>query len=120
MRLATKTLESLLTATGAIVTVPKTAVKQGAKLWLRLDRILQRHDRKGELRASIFGISAQEFRELQKKFTFEQLVRQFGFPDLHGYCKALLGKLKDELRQKGWSQRRIDQFLSSRVARFAM
>lgn len=117
MRLATKTLESLLTATSAIVDAPKTAVTGGTKLWVRFDRILQRHDRKGELRASLLGISAEQFRELQKKSSFEDLVRRFGFRDLHGYCQALLGKVKDELRLKGWSQARIDQFMHARVDR---
>lgn len=117
MRLATKTLESLLTATSAIVEAPKLTVTQSTKVWQRLDRILQRHDRKGELRASLFGISAEKFRELQKKSNFEQLVRHFGFGDLHGYCQALLGKVKDELHLKGWSQARIDQFAHARIAR---
>lgn len=117
MQLATNTLESLLTASAAIVNAPQRAAKKTAKLWQRLDRILQRHDRKGKLRAGLLGITPQKFRELQKKQSFEQLVRQFGFIDIRSFCTAVLGKVKDQLRSKGWSQNRIDHYIGRRSGR---
>ena len=117
-QLATSTLESLATATNAVIVAPKLNKVSSRKLWSRLDRILRRHDRKGELRAKILAISPEKFRELQKKKNLEQIVRQFGFKDMIGFAKALLGKLKEELHGRGWSSSRINQMISAKSHRF--
>ena len=110
MRLATRTLESLITATQSVIQAPNTP----GKSWKKFERILKRHDRKGELLARILSITPEHYRELQKRLPLEQLVRQCGFRDSRSFALALLGKLKDELHLRGWSQARIERMLGAR------
>ena len=119
MQLAIGTLESLITATNAVIEAPKNDKVLPSKVWRKLDRILRRHDRKGELRAQILAISPEEFRKLQKRQGFEQTVRQSGFKDMLGFAKALLGKLKQELHGRGWSPKKINHLINTRSRHFA-
>lgn len=110
-QLSTKTLESLLVATMKVTsgTQAKAAMKH-------LDRALRRHDRKGELRAGILGIGVAEFRELQKKSHFDEIIKHGGFKERQDFCLALIGKLRSELLYRGWSRQRIDDCGTGKVA----
>jgi hypothetical protein len=115
MRISTKTLASLLLVTAVMAAAPGIGKKQ--KRETQFDRILQRHDRKSELRAEVLGISAPEFRELHKKMTFAEMVRRSGFASERAFRLALLGKLKNELHQRGWTSRRIERYVVARSGR---
>ena len=83
----------------------------------QFDRVLQRHDRKGELRADILGIEPYTFRALQKKLSFEEIAHRYGFKDDRAFRLALLGRLKNELHQRGWTTKRIEQYMIARSGR---
>lgn len=114
VKLTTKTIASLLlvTATTLVPHVSRNTEKQS-----QLERILQRHDRKGELRADILGMSAIEFREQHKKQSFEEIIRQRGFKNEAAFRVALFGKLRDELLHRGWSRQKIDRHVTERNER---
>lgn len=117
MRISTKTLASLLLVTAVAAAIPGISTKvPGVKKRResQFDRLLQRHDRKGEIRGEILGLSPLEFRDMQKKMSFEDIIRRHGFPDARAFRMALFGKLRNELRQRGWTRRRIDHFMVSR------
>lgn len=119
MRISTKMLASLLLVTAVMAAAPGIGKKlpTGRRQETQFDRILQRHDRKGELRAEVLGISAPVFRELHKKLTFAEIVRRSGFASERAFRLALLGKLKGELRQRGWSSQRIERYVVARSSR---
>lgn len=118
MRISTKTLASLLLVTAVAAAVPNrsSAAKRRAKP-SQFDRLLQRHDRKAELRAEILGIDPYELRTLLKKMPFDEIVCRFGFSSARDYRLALLGKLKNELRQRGWTTHKIEQYVLTRGGR---
>ena len=119
MRISTKTLASLLlvtvvaTAVPGISQIPKGKRRQGSQF----DRLLQRHDRKGEIRAEILGISPLVFRDLQKQMPFVDIARRYGFSSVRSFRLALLGKLKNELHNRGWTKQRIERFVVDRSGR---
>lgn len=122
MRISTKTVASLLLVTAVAVAVPGVSSKippgrKRLKYESRFDRLLHRHDRKGELRADVLGLDVRTFRELQKQYPFEQIAKQRGFKNAKLFRIALFGKLKSELRARGWSVRRIEDFVMTRSAR---
>lgn len=121
MRIATKTLASLL-----LVTAVATAVPGISKLPVRkrrqesqFDRLLQRHDRKGEIRAELLGLEPIEFRNMQKRVPFEAILRHRGFSSVRAFRLALLGKLKNELHERGWTTQRIDHYVVARSGRLS-
>lgn len=85
----------------------------------RLERIYQHHDRKHELRASVLGISAEELRAQLKVKSLESIVKKHGFKNRLMFYVAVTGKLKNELRRRGWSERKIEEFVQKRVARLS-
>ena len=119
MKLSTKTVASLLLVTAVasavpgISKIPRTKHRQESQF----DRLLQRHDRKGDVRADILGLSAPELRALLKTMPFEDIVRRSGFASTRSFRLALFGKLKNELRQRGWTSQRIDRYVVARSAR---
>jgi hypothetical protein len=119
MRISTKTLASLLLVTAVMSAAPGIGRKQNVqrRQETQFDRILQRHDRKAELRAEVLGINPLVFRELHKKLTFAEIVRRSGFASERAFRLALLGKLKGELRQRGWTTQRIDRYVLARSSR---
>jgi hypothetical protein len=121
MRLSTKTLASLLLVTAVAATMPGITKIPGRtrRRGSQFDRLLQRHDRKGELRAEILGISAADFRAKQKRQSFDEIARASGFSNPRAFRLALLGKLKEELHQKGWSAGRIEKFVVARRNRIS-
>lgn len=120
MRIPTKTLASLLLVTAVAAAVPGISRRKAGSEHRResqFDRLLQRHDRKGELRAEVLGMDAYTFRRLQKKLSFDEIARSSGFKDSRAFRLALLGKLKNELRMRGWTTRRIERHLTTRSGR---
>lgn len=125
MKVTTKALATILivamlslgnvTATSA-VRPSSTTDKEGDR---RLARIIKRHDRKLELRASVIGISTDQLKEELRTRDFEHVVKRYGFRSMRSFEAALTGKLKDELRRRGWSDHKINQVLSKRLDRLA-
>ena len=105
-QLSTKSVGSLLVATAATI---GDAGRAGQK---HLDRVLRRHDRKGELRAAILGMDPLEFRSQQQRRTFDELIRLHGFRGYGEFLVALRGKLRAELLARGWSRQRIDLYMT--------
>jgi hypothetical protein len=62
-------------------------------------------------------MEAHEFRRLQKKLSFDEIVRTAGFKDTRAFRLALLGKLKNELRLRGWTAHRIERHVVTRSSR---
>ena len=118
--LSTKTLASLLLVTTVAAAMPGMSTKLPHKRHRResqFDRLLQRHDRKGELRAEVLGLDPRTFREMKKRMTFAELVKKSGFVDVRAFRLAILGKLKNELRARGWTAQRIEKHVFSRSTR---
>lgn len=86
----------------------------------RLERVYQHHDRKHELRASVLGISAEELRAQLKEKNLGRIVKKHGFKNELSFYTAVTGKLKDELRRRGWSERKLEEHVQKRIARLAM
>ncbi|HEY5695747.1 MAG TPA: hypothetical protein VIQ80_02840 [Candidatus Saccharimonadales bacterium] len=119
MRISTKTLASLLIFTAVAAATPRLGSKERvqAKRNAQFDRILQRHDRKGELRAEILGLHPLEFRDLQKRMSFAEIAHRKGFHSEQAFRTALYGKIKNELHNRGWTTRRIEQYVMARSGR---
>ncbi|HSW77604.1 MAG TPA: hypothetical protein VLG36_02300 [Candidatus Chromulinivoraceae bacterium] len=119
MRISTKTLASLLLVTAVAVAAPGIGKRPGVRRRQesQFDRLLQRHDRKAELRAEVLGIAPYKLKEMQKKMAFEEITRQSGFTSVRGFRFALLGKLKDELHHRGWTPQRIERYVVARSSR---
>jgi hypothetical protein len=58
-----------------------------------------------------------QFRDLQKRKTFNEIIRKSGFNTERAFRLALLGKLKDELHHRGWTMQRIEQYVAVRSPR---
>lgn len=119
MRISTKTIASLLLVTAVMAAAPGIGRKPDNKRRQesQFDRILQRHDRKGELRAEVLGIDAVALKDMQKKMSFDDIVRQGGFASVRAFRFALLGKLKNELHNRGWTTQRIERYVLARSSR---
>lgn len=109
MKLSTKALASSLIA-AAINALPGRKRPVAQREAARYERILQKHDRKGELRASVLGVTPQEFKRLQKAHSLGEIVHQFGFQDEQSFYIAVVGRIKAELRQRGWNNQRLYRF----------
>jgi hypothetical protein len=89
------------------------------QLLRRLERVYQHHDRKHELRASVLGISSEELRAQLKARPLDTILKKHGFKNKLSFYTAVTGKLKDELRRRGWSERKIEEYVQKRLARLA-
>lgn len=105
-QLSTKSIGSLL---GAIAATIGDAGKRVSDK--HLERMLQRHDRKGELRAGILGMTPYEFRDAHRHHSFDSVIRLHGFKNRDEFRLALRGKLRAELLQRGWSRQKIDTYV---------
>lgn len=85
----------------------------------QLERVYQHHDRKLELRASVLGISPEKLRAQLKEKSLTTIVKKHGFKDELSFYVAVTGKLKNELRQRGWSERKIEERIQKRLARLS-
>ena len=121
MKLSTKTDASLLVVTAVAaavpglsqITIPKTRRES------QFDKLLSAHDRKGELRAEILGLSPHEFKQMSKQMSFEQVILACGLYSKRDFRLALAGRLRNELLERGWSRARIDTYVLSRAPRMA-
>jgi len=109
--LSTKSIGSLIVAAATVA--GNAGRKAGAK---QLDRVLRRHDRKGELRAAILGIDPRDMRAQLKHYTLEEIAMRHGFGSAGDFYMALGGKLKAELHNRGWSRHRIDLLVHQKRA----
>lgn len=119
MKLSTKTLTSLMLVTTVAAALPgaSRALPRQSQKQSKFDRILQHHDRKGELRADVLGTDPLTFRSQMRQANFATIIRRYGFRDERAFRLALLGKLKDELRTRGWSKQRVDSYVEGRLDR---
>lgn len=119
VKLSTKTLASLLLVTAVASAVPGISQLSPRKRRheSQFDRLLQRHDRKGELRAEILGVKSIELRSQLKTSSFEEIIKRSGFATQRAFRIALMGKLKSELRQRGWTTQRIERHVTARSPR---
>jgi hypothetical protein len=119
MKLSTKTLASLMLVTTVAAAVPGASrlMARGKYKESKFDRILQHHDRKGELRADVLGIDPMEFRDQLHRQSFEAIRKRQGFSTDRAFRMALLGKLRSELKNRGWSKQRMDNYVSTRSSR---
>lgn len=109
-QLSTKCIGSLLAAIAAATRdVGRRADEK------QLDRALRRHDRKGELRATILGISAPQFRDELRRHSFEEVIKLRGFRGKTDFMIALTGMLRNELLSRGWSRQRINEYIDHKV-----
>lgn len=125
MNLATKTLATIMlvamlslsaTNVSALSSTTQTTRQREAK---QLERLYKHHDRKMELRASVLGISSDELRDRLKTQSFDQVIKKAGFKDITSFHTALIGKMKDELRKRGWDDHKIQDFINKRLNRYA-
>jgi len=122
MKIATKALATLLivamlslsTMTASAMTNESDTKQRGDR---KLERIYKHHDRKMDLRASVLGMSGPELREKLRDKSFDTIIRQHGFKDRTSYHTAVIGKVKDELKRRGWSDQKIEKFLQKRIDR---
>lgn len=118
--LATLVLVGMISLTNVNVTALNQKGAQAYRQQLkRIERVYQHHDRKHELRASVLGISAEQLRQQLKQKSFDTIIKKYGFKNKLSFYTAVTGKLKDELRRRGWSERKIEEFVQKRVARLS-
>ncbi len=119
MKLPTKTITSLLVVTAVAAAMPGISQigRRKAKAVSQFDRLLQRHDRKGELRADVLNMTPEVFRDALRRMSFERICRQAGFATTRAFRLALLGRLRFELRQRGWTTRQINGYVLARADR---
>ena len=124
-KIATNTLATLvligvmsLTSVNASAMSARGTMSEKKQL-RRLEQVYRHHDRKHELRASVLGISAEELREQLKQRSLDTIVKKHGFKNRLSFYTAVTGKLKDELRKRGWSERKIEEQIQKRIARLS-
>lgn len=121
MKLTTKTVASLLVVTSVAAAVPglsRISIPKKRRESM-FDKLLSRHDRKGEMRSEVLGISPAEFKQLSKAKSFQQIISMSGFYSERDFRIALMGYLRNELRSRGWSAARIDSYITLRSQRLA-
>lgn len=123
MKVTTKALASMLIM--AALTISSSAGVSAAGPNSRTDRrqdkrfarMLGRHDRKMELRASVLGMTGDQLKEQLRVVPMSQLIRRHGFKSMKEFETALTGKLRDELHRRGWSDQKIDETIARRLER---
>lgn len=85
----------------------------------QLERLYRHHDRKMELRASVLGVSADKLRDMLKEQNFDQIIKRSGFKNRQSFYTAMIGKIKQELRARGWDDNKVQQFVDKRLSRYA-
>lgn len=119
MKLSTKTVATLLVVTAVAAAIPglsQIAIPKKRRE-SQFDRLLAVHDRKGELRAEILGLSPHEFKQMSRQMTLEQIIHGCGLLSKRDFRIALMGYLRNELLQRGWSRTRIDSYVMMRAPR---
>lgn len=118
MKLKTKSLLSSLVAS-IVNAAPGGHAIATQRNEQRYEKILEKHDRKGELRASVLGINSLDFRNKERKQSLSAIVKSYGFSDEKAFYRALIAKIHEELRRRGWTQQRIAQFEVGQLQRLA-
>lgn len=113
-KLSTKTIATLAVVTAAAATVP--GLSRVATKSSQFDKLLQRHDRKGEIRASILGMTPYELKKQLRRHTFEEIIKKAGMTE-RTFRLALLASLRNELRSRGWTTAKIDEYIQVRSFR---
>lgn len=116
MKLTTKSLLSALVA-ATVNAAPSAYRIVPQRRERRYERILEKHDRKGELRSSILGISSLEFRFQERRRSLAEIARSHGFQDERAFYRALIAKIREELYRRGWTIQRIQRFESMQLQR---
>ena len=121
MKLSTKNVATLLVAASLAAAAPGISQLTVSKKRResRFDRLLQRHDRKGELRAELLSMSAQDFRQAIRTTSLDTLINQSGMGTKRAFRMALVGRLRDELLSRGWTRARIERYVLIRAVRMA-
>lgn len=120
MKIATKTLVALLIVTvmtlssNSFVSAMSDTARRSEH---RLMKVTKKHDRKLELQAEILGISPEQLREELKTADFDQILKKYGFKDREAYRTAMIGKIKDELKKRGWSDEKMQRVVEKRMIR---
>lgn len=115
-KVATRTLASL--AAISITTIGRLSVAMAdQQIVSHLERLYKRHDRKLVLRASLLGISPSDLREQLRSVSLDTIVKKYGFTNIVAFYVALTGKIKQELRQRGWSEKKLETMINKRLAR---
>lgn len=121
MKVTTKALATVLIVAMLTVTSVSGVSAMGSPSAKREDKklakLIKHHDRKMELRASVLGMTADELKDELKTKPFEQIVKRHGFRTMADFQVAITGKTKDELRRRGWSDQKIEEFISKRLDR---
>lgn len=117
-KLSTKTIATLTVVTAAAAAIPglsKTALNSNES---QFDKLLQRHDRKGDLRAEILNLTPHELKKQLRRYSFDEIISKAGMTK-RTFRIAVLGTLRNELRQRGWTTAKIDEYIRLRSDRLA-
>lgn len=115
-KIPTKTLLSLFVASAAATHTPTLGARsRPRKRDERLERLLVKHDKKGELRAALLNVDPADLPALQKKHPLGELARQKGFADTNSFWRALHAKVRDELHARGWSYGRLQAKIAKKL-----
>lgn len=115
-KLSTKTVATLMVVTAAAAAVPGISKALPRSNESQFDKLLQRHDRKGDIRAEILNISPHELKRLLRQMSFDAVIHKAGMTK-RTFRLALLASLRNELRLRGWTTARIDNYIQLRSLR---
>lgn len=128
MKIATKTLTTLLIVT--VMTLGSTGIasaasdvsnskyrKNSGQHVSQLEKITWRHDRKLEVYASVLDVSPHDLKNELKTASFDQVLKKHGFKTRQAFQVAVAGKLKDELKKRGWGEEKIQKVIEKRLSR---
>ena len=121
MKLPNKALMAVLIVTALSLQVVPVAASSAdsvnSRMKRQVDRVQQHHDRKLELRAATLGMTPEDLKHQLKTKSFRQVLKEHGFKNKHDFYLALQGKIRDELRKRGFSDEQIEQQLMKRQKR---
>lgn len=115
-KLSTKTIATLTVVTAAAAAVPGISKALPRSNESQFDKLLQRHDRKGEIRAEILNIAPHELKRLLRHESFDAIIHKAGMTK-RTFRLALLASLRNELRLRGWTTSKIDSYIQIRSPR---
>lgn len=115
-KLSTKTIATLTVFTAAAAAVPglsKTALHTKES---QFDKLLQRHDRKGEIRAALLNMTPHQLKRQLRSMSFDEVLAKAGMTK-RTFRVALLAMLRNELRLRGWTTVKINEYVRLRTPR---
>ncbi len=127
MKIATKALATImLTAMLALAASSGASAASGDSATSqrndkKLSRSYRKHDRKMELRAATLGETVDELKtELRdSENNFARVLKKHGFKNEKAFNVAMVGKSKDELKRRGWSDEKIAELVEKRLQRLS-